>query len=204
VREAGGERVSLHPCDLTSPEDAQRLVQLALDTYGKVDILYNNAAKGEFEWFADMSHEMFWKCMHNELDTVFLPSKAVWPHFVAQKSGVIVNTSSMSASKVFEVLPCIAHTTVKAAVQGFTKHLAYEGSLHGIRVNSVSPGLVASPSTGPLLGDDEWTGEMLRKHMIKRVGTPEDIAYAALYLASDESAWTTAANLAVDGGATAF
>jgi NAD(P)-dependent dehydrogenase (short-subunit alcohol dehydrogenase family) len=204
VRKEGGEMVSLHPCDLTSQQDAERLVRLALDTYGRIDILYNNAAKGEFEWFADMSHEMFWKCMKNELDTVFLPAKAVWPHFVAQGSGVIVNTSSMSASKVFEVLPCIAHTTVKAAVQGFTKHLAYEGSLHGIRVNCVSPGLIASPSTGPLLGDADWTGEMLRKHMIKRVGTPEDIAYAALYLASDESAWTTAANLAVDGGATAF
>src|SRR5450755_757123 len=71
VRAAGGEMVAMQPCNLLVQADAEKLVQLALDTYGKVDILYNNAAKGEFAWFEDMSHELFWKCMHQELDTVF-------------------------------------------------------------------------------------------------------------------------------------
>jgi len=204
VRAAGGEMTSLIPCDLTLAADAERLVRCAIDTYGRVDILYNNAAKAEFAWFGDMSPEQFWTGLRNELDPVLLPTKAVWPHFVEQGSGVVINTASMSATKVFEVLPSIAHTAAKAAVQGFTKHLAYEGSLHNIRVNSVSPGLIATPVTGPLLQDDDWTAGMLRKHMIKRVGTAEEVAYAALYLASDESSWTTAADLAVDGGATAF
>ncbi|BCF86357.1 short-chain dehydrogenase (plasmid) [Rhodococcus qingshengii] len=204
VRAAGGEMISASPCDLTSPEECERLVQLALAEFGRVDILYNNAARGEFAWFEDMTHETFWRGMRNELDPVFLPTKAVWPHFVKQQSGVILNTASMSATKVFEVLPSVAHTTVKAAVQGFTKHLAYEGSLHGIRVNCISPGLVASPVTASSLEDSEWLDAMLRKHMIKRVGTAEEIAYAALYLVSDESSWTTAADFAVDGGATAF
>ncbi len=202
VKAEGGEMVSMQPCDLTKPEDADALIQLALDTHGKIDILYNNAAKGEFAWFEDMSHEQFWACMRQELDTVFLPTKAVWPHMVAQKSGSIINTASMSALKVFPALPCVAHMTVKAAVKGFTRHVAYEGSLHGIRVNSIAPGLIASPSTGPYLDQTEWTDEMLAGHIIKRLGTPEDIAYCALYLASDESSWVTGANYAVDGGAT--
>ena len=120
--------VSLEPCDLTTAEDAEALAQLALDTYGRIDILYNNAAKGEFAWFDEMSHEQFWKCMRQELDTVFLPTKAVWPHMVVQRGGAIVNTASMSATKVYEALPCVAHMTVKAAVQGFTRHLAFEGA----------------------------------------------------------------------------
>jgi NAD(P)-dependent dehydrogenase (short-subunit alcohol dehydrogenase family) len=200
----GGEMVSMEPCDLTNPADSEALVKLALDTYGKIDILYNNAAKGEFAWFEDMPHEMFWKCMRQELDTVFLPTKAVWPHMVAQKGGAIVNTSSMSASKVYEALPCVAHMTVKAAVQGFTRHIAFEGARHGISVNSVAPGIIASPSTGPYLDDDSFRDAFLDEAMIKRVGTPEDIAYAALFLASDESTFVTAAVYAVDGGATAM
>ena len=75
VRAQGGEMVSFEPCDLTTERDAETLVQLALDTYGRVDILYNNAAKGEFAWFDEMSHEQFWKCMRQELDTVFLPTQ---------------------------------------------------------------------------------------------------------------------------------
>jgi len=204
VRSEGGEMISMEPCNLTVPGQADELVRLAVDTYGQVDILYNNAAKGEFAWFEDMPHEQFWACMRQELDTVFLPTKAVWPQMVKQKRGSIINTASMSATKVFPALPCVAHMTVKSAVQGFTRHLAYEGSLHGIRVNSISPGLIASPSTGPLLDDTSWTDEMLVGHMIKRLGTPEDIAYAALFLASDESSWVTAANFPVDGGATSL
>jgi NAD(P)-dependent dehydrogenase (short-subunit alcohol dehydrogenase family) len=204
VRAAGGEMITMEPCDLTTQADAEALVKLAVDTYGRVDILYNNAAKGEFAWFDEMSHEQFWKCMRQELDTVFLPTKAVWPVMVAQGSGSIINTSSMSATKVYEALPCVGHMTVKAAVQGFTRHVAFEGAKHGIRVNSVAPGLIASPSTGPYLDDDTWRDAFLRESMIQRVGTPEDIAYAALFLASDESSFVTAAIYPVDGGATSM
>jgi NAD(P)-dependent dehydrogenase (short-subunit alcohol dehydrogenase family) len=204
VRAEGGEMISLEPCDLTTETDAQALARLALDTFGRIDILYNNAAKGEFAWFDEMPHEQFWQCMRQELDTVFLPTKAVWPHMVAQGGGAIINTASMSATKVYEALPCVAHMTVKSAVQGLTRHLAFEGAKHGIRVNSVAPGLIASPSTGPYLDDDSWRDAFLAESMIKRVGTPDDVAYAALFLASDEASFVTAANYAVDGGATAM
>jgi NAD(P)-dependent dehydrogenase (short-subunit alcohol dehydrogenase family) len=202
VQAQGGEMVSMEPCDLTTERDAEALVQLAIDTYGRVDILYNNAAKGEFAWFDEMSHEQFWNCMRQELDTVFLPTKAVWPHMVAQGGGAIINTASMSALKVYEALPCVAHMTVKSAVKGFTRHVAFEGAKHGIRVNSLAPGLIASPSTGPYLDDPSFTDAFLKDTPMKRVGTPEDVAFAALFLASDEASYVTGANYAVDGGAT--
>jgi NAD(P)-dependent dehydrogenase (short-subunit alcohol dehydrogenase family) len=202
VRDAGGEMVSLDDCDLTRPDDARALVELALSAYGRVDILYNNAAKGEWGSFAEMSHETFWACMRQELDTVFLPTKAVWPRMVAQRGGSIVNVASMSATKVFPAIPAVAHMSAKSAVLGLTRHLAYEGAQHGIRVNAISPGLVVSPTSRHRLHDAEWLGEMLEGHMIKRLGTPADVAALALFLASDESAWVTAANYPVDGGAT--
>jgi NAD(P)-dependent dehydrogenase (short-subunit alcohol dehydrogenase family) len=204
VRAAGGRMISLEPCDLTRREDAEALIARAIEEYGRVDILYNNAAQPEWGWFPDLSHETFWACMHQEIDTVFLPTKAVWPHMVAQGGGSIINTGSMSATKVFPSIPGASHMTAKAAVRALSRHLAFEGAAHDIRVNVLSPGLVAAPGTAPRLADTEHIGELLEGHMLKRVGTPQDTAQAALFLASDESSWITGANLAVDGGATAL
>lgn len=204
VRAAGGEMLSVDPCDLTRPEDAEALVRLAIDELGRVDILYNNAAQPEWGWFDELSHETFWACLRQEIDTVFLPTKAVWPHMVAQHGGSIINVGSMSATKVFPAIPGAAHMTAKAAVTALSRHLAYEGAAHGIRVNVISPGLVASPGTSPRLADTEHIDELLAGHMIKRVGTPLDIAQAAVFLASNEASWVTAANIPVDGGAAAL
>jgi NAD(P)-dependent dehydrogenase (short-subunit alcohol dehydrogenase family) len=201
VREAGGEMVSMS-ADLTSEEDAKSLIALALSTYGQVDVLYNNAAKAEWGSFAEISHETFWNCMRQEVDTVFNPTKAVWPHMSARRTGSIINAASMSATKVFPGIAGVAHMSAKSAVLGLTRHLAYEGSLVGIRVNALSPGLVVSPTSIHRLNDEPWINEMLAGHMIQRLGTPDDIAAAALFLASDESSWVTAANIPVDGGAT--
>jgi NAD(P)-dependent dehydrogenase (short-subunit alcohol dehydrogenase family) len=204
VRAAGGQMSYMQPCDLTIPDDANELVARAIDEYGRVDILYNNAAQPEWGWFADLSHETFWACLRQEVDTVFLPTKAVWPHMVSQGGGSIINTGSMSATKVFPAIPGAAHMTAKAAVVALSRHLAHEGAAHGIRVNVMSPGLVAAPGTSPRLADSEHIDEILSGHMLKRVGTPEDTASAALFLASDEAGWITGVNLAVDGGATAL
>ncbi|RVT39147.1 SDR family NAD(P)-dependent oxidoreductase [Sphingobium algorifonticola] len=204
VEEIGGIIDSLHPCDLTEPDDAQALVDLALARFGRIDVLYNNAAMAHFAWFDAMDHDLFSRTIRDELEILFHLTKCVWPHFVAQRSGAIVNTASVSASICYAVVPGLAHSTAKAGVLGMTRHLAMEGAPHGIRVNSVSPGLVRTNQSEALLADVTWAGAMLSKIMLDRFGTPDDVAAAAAFLASDDAAWITGTDLAVDGGTMAW
>lgn len=204
VRSAGGEMVSHHPCDLGEAGDAKDLIDLALSRFGRIDILYNNAALAHFEWFGEMNAELFHRTLRDEVDVVFHACKAVWPLFADQSHGVIVNTASVSGIIPYEVVPGLAHTTAKAGVIGMTRHLAMEGAPLGIRVNAISPGLVETNQTIELLENPDWARAMINKIMLKRVGQPDEIAKAALFLASDEAAWITGVNLPVDGGTTAW
>lgn len=204
VAARGGTMVSLHPCDLNRAADAQALVDLALASFGRIDILYNNAAMAHFAWFAEMDHALFARTLRDELEILFPITKGVWPHFVAQGAGVIVNTASVSASICYAVVPGLAHSTAKAGVLGMTRHLAMEGAPHGIRVNAVSPGLIRTNQSQALLDDPAWADAMRGKIMLGRVGAPEDVAAAAAFLASDDAAWITGTDLAVDGGTMAW
>jgi NAD(P)-dependent dehydrogenase (short-subunit alcohol dehydrogenase family) len=104
----------------------------------------------------------------------------------------------------FKVLPGIAHAAAKGAILSMTRHMAMEGRSVGIRANSISPGLIETNQTRPLLDDPSWSEPMLGKIMLGRVGRPEEIANAALFFASDESSYATGADLLVDGGMTAW
>lgn len=101
-------------------------------------------------------------------------------------------------------MPGLAHSTAKAGVLGMTRHLAMEGAPHGIRVNAVSPGLIRTNQSQALLDDPAWADAMRGKIMLGRVGAPEDVAAAAAFLASDDAAWITGTDLAVDGGTMAW
>jgi NAD(P)-dependent dehydrogenase (short-subunit alcohol dehydrogenase family) len=204
VSSAVGRMISVHPCDLTDPQACSNVVDQAIGQAGRIDILYNNAAVAHFAWFEDMSFALFRQTMNEEVDLVFNFCKAVWPIFVGQKSGVIVNTASVSGMICYEVVPGLAHSTAKAGILGMTRHLAMEGAPHNIRVNAISPGLVETQQSAELLRDDSWAHKMRSKIMLGRIGRPEDVAAAAAFLASDEAAWITGANLPVDGGTTAW
>jgi NAD(P)-dependent dehydrogenase (short-subunit alcohol dehydrogenase family) len=199
VRTAGGEMVSMQPCQLTDTSDCRALVALALSTFGRIDVLFNLAANSYFNWFEDISEDEWDNARRGEVDLVFKLTRAAWPHLRTSR-GVIVNMASLNALLSFRILPSLAHTTNKAAIIGMTRQLAMEGREHGIRANSISPGLIESNATRAQLDDPEWASYMLGKTLLGRLGRPEEVANVALFLASEESSYITGIDIVVDGG----
>ena len=199
VHAAGGEMVSMQPCRLDDPADCAKLVELALSEFGRIDVLFNLAARSHFHRLEDFTDEEWAAAQRDEVDLVFYLTRAAWPH-LKNSRGVVLNMASLNGSLSFKLLPSLAHTTNKAAIIGMTRQLALEGSEHGIRVNSVSPGFIETNSTRGELEDDTFGSEMRGRTLLGRFGQPEDVANAALFLVSDDSAYVTGVDLVVDGG----
>jgi NAD(P)-dependent dehydrogenase (short-subunit alcohol dehydrogenase family) len=199
VRSAGGRMVSLHPCDLSNPGDCEALVDLAIHSFGQIDVLFNNAAMAYFNWLEDISNEEWDRNRREEVDLVFYLTRAAWPH-LKTSHGVVVNTGSLTALLSFKNLGSLAHTTAKAGIIAMTRQLAMEGRQHGIRANSISPGIIETNQTRQQLEDPEWASYMLGKTLLGRLGRPEEVARVALFLASDDSSYVTGVDIVVDGG----
>jgi len=177
---AHAEGLSFHlvaPVDLTTPEGAQQVVDAAIATHGRIDIVLNAAAFCVFAFVPELTFEDWRKTLSGELDLVFLMCKAAWPHLIAS-----------------------AHCAGKGGVLAMTRQLALEGGKSNVRANTIAPGMIETGATGYLLKDPEFLESILAEKMIKRIGSPADIAACAVFLCSDEASWITAADFAVDGG----
>jgi NAD(P)-dependent dehydrogenase (short-subunit alcohol dehydrogenase family) len=199
VRAAGGEMVSLQPCRLSDPAECAKLVELAVGEFGRVDVLFNLAARSHFHRLEDFTDEEWAAAQQDEINLVFYLTRAAWPH-LQRSHGVVVNMASLNGSLSFKLLASLAHTTNKAAIIGMTRQLALEGSEYGIRVNSISPGFIESGATRGELEDGEFGRQMRDRTLLGRFGQPEEAANVALFLASEESSYVTGIDLVVDGG----
>src|SRR5579859_4516029 len=199
VKASGGNMISLHPADLTKMEDCKKLVELAIRECGRIDVLFNNAAMAHFNWIEDITEEEWRLNTREEVDLVFFLTKAAWP-YLKRSGGTIVNTASLTGWRVFRTLGGLAHATAKMGIIGMTKQLAMEGREHGMRANSISPGVIETSQTREQLKDKEWADYMIGKTIVGRLGKPVEVANVALFLASDESSFVTGIDIKVDGG----
>ena len=203
VESDGGMIDASAPVDLSSRSDVETWLEDAVAKHGRIDVLYNNASMPKFAPFAQQSDEDYLFTIDNELHLVWRACHAAWPH-LAESRGAIVNIASVAGIVGARALPQAAHAAAKGAVLALTRQLAAEGIAVGIRVNSVSPGVMGTPPVLAMydeLGASAPVAAIVERTITGRPGDPLAVAYAGLYLASDEAAWVTGTDIVVDGGA---
>ncbi|RFA08151.1 dehydrogenase [Subtercola boreus] len=201
VAALGGSMSSTAPLDLADEEAVEEWIGSIDRDHGRIDIFYANAAATRFSPFESTSRDEWHFVLRNELDVVFLPLKHAWRLLRRSGSGRVVLVGSTAGISGSTTNSRVAHTVTKGGIVALTKQLAAEGAPDGIRVNCVSPGMIATPATAnDLLAPDHPMASIARAIPLKRVGTAEEVVACALFLCSDEAAYVTGANLVVDGG----
>ena len=201
IRAAGGE-ASAARADVSVEADAQAMVDLAIQRYGQIDVLYNNAGimPEADHSVVDTPVEAWDQVMAVNVRGVYLACKHAIPHMVERHSGSIINVSSFVAILGCSV-PQDAYTASKGAVLALTRSLAVQFAPQGIRTNAILPGPVETPLLMDWLLKDEAAKKLrLARNPTGRFGKPDEVVALAVYLASDESAWTNGASMVIDGG----
>ncbi len=201
LREAGFD-VTFIAADLTDPQAPEALVAEVLAKAGRLDVLVNNAGVAIHGDTADFPDEDWHKLMTLNVDAVFRCCKAVIPAMRAQGGGAIVNTGSMSGIASNIPQNQVAYNSSKAAVHMMTKSLASELALDGIRVNALAPGYIQTDMSQGGIDNPEWFAIWKNMTPMQRVGQPEEVATAALFLASPAASYVTGDVLVIDGGYT--
>jgi NAD(P)-dependent dehydrogenase (short-subunit alcohol dehydrogenase family) len=195
VTAAGGEAVAV-PGDVAVGSDVDDLVAAAVDRFGRIDVIHNNAGYGRPDRVADLTDELLDEMLRVNLFGVLHGTRAVLPYMIAQGGGSIINTASAAA---FAAAPDrAAYGAAKAGVVQLTRSTAVEHGRHGVRANAICPGPIRTPAFERFAPD---VGYYAAQIPMRRLGTADDVAAVAAFLASDDAAYVSGAAIPVDGAA---
>ena len=197
IAAAGGQALAVE-ADVANAAAVEAMVARAQDAYGRIDVLVNNAGLSAGDDILTFDEATWDLNLNVVLKSVFLCSKAVLPGMLARRRGVIVNIASVNGlTGIGEE----AYSAAKAGMVNLTQNMAVKYGRRGVRVNCIAPGTIRTPIWQPRVErDPDVFARLARWYPLGRVGEPEDVASAALFLASDEAAWITGVVLPVDGG----
>lgn len=193
-----GVRTAAYVCDVTDPKQVEETIAKAAEDMGTLDLLFNNAGICIHKDAVDCEPEDWLKVINVNLNGIFFMAQAFGKYLMANnKTGNIVNTASMSGTIVNIPQGQASYNSSKAGVAHLTKSLAVEWATKGIRVNSISPGYIKTEMTGNVRQD--WQDFWVSSIPFKRMGTPEELAGAVIYLLSDASTYTSGLDMIIDG-----
>ena len=203
IKELGRESFSIK-ADLTKEAEVDEAFAQIKKKFGRIDVVHNNAGIALCVKCEDMTFEQWRKVVSIDLEAIFLVARAAGRYMIADGTGgSIINTASMSGIIVNYPQEQVAYNAAKAGVIQLTRSLACEWAKHNIRVNSISPGYICTDMT-PANSNKAWMDTWLAMCPTKRLGTPNELAGAVLYLASSASSYTTGCNIVIDGGYTCY
>jgi NAD(P)-dependent dehydrogenase (short-subunit alcohol dehydrogenase family) len=204
IARAGGEAVA-ERVDVTDEAQTVALAGRVVQLYGRIDVLFNNAGIAGVGDVLETEPDLFDRVMRVNVRGVYLMSRAMVPHMIKQRSGSIINMSSSIAE--MGLARRVAYAASKGAVLSMTKSMQVDLAQFGIRVNALLPGTILTPFVERYLKEsyadpEEGMASIRKRQLSNDLGRPEDVAGAALYLASDESKFVMASGLVIDGGLT--
>lgn len=196
-----GRKVLIHRMDVTKIPEIYAMVEQSVKAFGHIDILVNNAGVNAPQWAIEVTEEVWDRVVDTNLKALFFCAQAVGKVMIGQKKGKIINVSSQTGS--IAIPQRVAYCSSKGGVNQLTKVLAIEWAQHNINVNAIAPTFIETPLTKPILENKGFREYVLGNIPMGRIGIPEDVTGAVIYLASEASNLVTGHILLIDGGWTA-